>query len=237
MSYCLICHQKIVAKTSWNSFLQLNNKDGPICSSCEQRLEKVSGELCSSCGRPLANLPSDFYQENLCRDCYKWNEHPYLSKVLVRNHSVYLYNDFMKETLARFKFRGDYILVHAFKNSFQTVYHQQDYSSYLIAPIPLSKERMYKRGFNQSEALAYLLDQPVYFLLERLHLEKQSKKSRAQRIHSENIFSLKEADQIEGKKILLIDDIYTTGTTIRQAATVLMKAKAAAVSSLTLIRG
>ena len=79
-----------------------------------------------------------------------------------------------------------------------------------IVPIPLSPERLQERGFNQAEALIVEAGLQSANLLKRTHSEKQSKKSRSDRIHVPQVFSL-EPTTLEGKRILLVDDIYTTG--------------------------
>lgn len=235
--FCLFCHQPLENVISWQSFLFLQPKNQQICSECEEKLQRITGEICKVCGRPLANLPPDFYTDHLCYDCKYWEEHFELKDVLQQNRSIYVYNEFLKEILARFKFRGDHELIFAFESAFQTAFKQYYASKkYVIVPIPLSNERLYERGFNQANSLALLLHQQVFPLLERIHLEKQSKKSRKERLHSKNIFSLKQDTSVVGCDILLIDDIYTTGTTLRHAAKILHEAKAKSVSALTLIR-
>lgn len=69
----------------------------------------------------------------------------------------------------------------------------------------------------------------------RTHSEKQSKKSRYERIHAQQVFQVC-SEEVQGKRILLLDDIYTTGSTLRQAAKVLKSAGAIEVKSLTLAR-
>nr|WP_302622239.1 phosphoribosyltransferase family protein [Bacillus velezensis] len=84
--------------------------------------------------------------------------------------------------------------------------------------------------------MASLLGMPVIFPLIRLNNEKQSKKSKTERLSAEKKFSAAE-NSAEGMNVILIDDIYTTGATLHQAAEVLLTAgKASSVSSFTLIR-
>ena len=107
------------------------------------------------CGRPQGS-------EELCGDCAKWEANPLTRSLLRQNRSVYLYNTFMKEVLARFKFRGDAELVFAFAPSFISAFQQYfRRSPSVLVPIPLSEERKAERGFNQAERLASLLQIPV----------------------------------------------------------------------------
>jgi len=114
----------------------------------------------------------------------------------------------------------------------------QNFSYDLLVPIPLSDERLYERGFNQAESLALEAGAEPINLLKRVHSEKQSKKSRNERIRLPQVFQLSEtAPPFQNKQILLIDDVYTTGSTLRQAAIILRQAGAKSVQSLTLARG
>ncbi|UHA61565.1 ComF family protein [Metabacillus litoralis] len=144
----------------------------------------------------------------------------------------------MKELLATFKFRGDAALVEVFHNDFLACYKTNLVKEKIdfTIPIPLSPERLYERGFNQAKLLATFLPLAQIDILTRTHHEKQSKKSRQERLTASNMFSVEDSSKIMNKKILLIDDIYTTGSTLRHAAKVLKDNGAASVSSLTLIR-
>ncbi|MCC9088380.1 ComF family protein [Bacillus pumilus] len=106
----------------------------------------------------------------------------------------------------------------------------------VLIPIPLSKERLKERGFNQSVVLASLIGMPILQPLVKIHQSKQSKKSKNERLDQKGLFQLKQSDATLQKDIVLIDDIYTTGATIYDAAKILKDAGAKSVSSFTLIR-
>ncbi|MFI8688007.1 ComF family protein [Rossellomorea sp. NPDC077527] len=182
----------------------------------------------------MTNLPSNLLKDDVCLDCYRWERDPEWLGILEHNHSFYHYNDFLKDYLARYKYRGDYALAQAFSQTIKTYLAEAEYD--LIIPIPLSDERLYERGFNQSTALLEEAEVRPSHILTRWHSEKQSKKTRSERLLQEQGFRLEESD-VKGKIILLFDDIYTTGTTLRQAANLLRDAGADTVSSLTLARG
>jgi len=192
---------------------------------------KINHSSCPSCFRPQSN-------QDICSDCQSWGNDPKWNGALERNVSVYEYNDAMKDILSTFKFRGDAALASVFEKDFKSSYKANFKSIKLDAtiPIPLSPERLYERGFNQAKLLADFLLLPQLDVLERTHHEKQSKKSRQERLTSSNVFSISDRSIIEGKNILLIDDIYTTGTTLRHAAKRLKDSGAASIYSLTLIR-
>jgi competence protein ComFC len=171
---------------------------------------------------------------SICNDCSRWNQNPQWGACLEKNHSIFVYDEFLKETLAKFKFRGDYILTKVFTPFVKEKLQTLEYDS--IVPIPLSPERLYDRGFNQSEALIREAGFITAELIKRTHSEKQSKKSRYERIHIQQVFELRPNINVEKKRILLADDIYTTGSTLYHAARMMKQAGASSVISFTLAR-
>jgi competence protein ComFC len=236
MSKCLICFNPLIHTDTWGKLLRLSNPP-QLCELCSSKLEIIAGETCSTCDRPFSNLAFEYRQGDKCLDCLKWQNDPRWQDKLIKNRSVYTYNPYLKEIISLFKFRGDHILSQIFLQDFQKTFKKHFDKKSIIVPIPLSNERLYERGFNQAKVLAELLQLPITEPLTRIHLEKQSKKSRTERLETENIFRVKESVELNGVPIVLIDDIYTTGTTLRHAAEILKKAGALSVSSLTLARG
>ncbi|PAF37337.1 hypothetical protein CHH58_10960 [Terribacillus saccharophilus] len=91
---------------------------------------------------------------SICSDCLEWEKSSYQG-VLEKNVSLYSYEPFMQDYIARWKYRGDYILGKVFEAEFRKLYYQhfQD-SKYEVVSIPISAERMVERGFNQAGELA-----------------------------------------------------------------------------------
>lgn len=168
-------------------------------------------------------------------DCVRWEKDENWRNVLTKNVSLFYYNKGMKEWLARFKYRGDYHLVHCFASEIRA--EIQLMAPDRIVPIPLSEERLKERGFNQAKALIEEAGFAAEELLGRIHTEKQSKKSRTERIHLPEVFYMIRPVSLAGETILLVDDIYTTGSTLRHAAKVLKNYGAQTVLALTLARG
>ncbi|MCM3691751.1 ComF family protein [Neobacillus niacini] len=230
---CLICHEKIIPVIGWTEIFS-EEKELIICSICKNKFERVEGEKCKLCSRPFQFLEENFRRGDLCYDCERWEEDIEWHGYLHANHSIFLYNDFFKEVMANYKFRGDYVLAKIFANCVKGFLKR--IQSDLLVPIPLSDERLYERGFNQAEALIVESGFTPAKPLTRIHLEKQSKKSRSERIHIPQVFQINSQVEIIGKEILLIDDIYTTGSTLRHAAKLLKESGAERVQSLTLAR-
>ncbi|WP_153463187.1 ComF family protein [Sediminibacillus terrae] len=228
--HCLWCDEEVVPEVHWGNLL-LPDRITHLCGKCEAALEKLEGNLCDKCGRHVDR------EGETCRDCRRWEQLSQWEGVLTRNRSVYTYNGRMQTMLAKWKYRGDYKLREAFEHEFRDTFHQvftRDFRKRAtLVPIPLSEERLCERGFNQAAALIDLLGKPAEQLLTRTHGEKQSKKTRRERIFTENPFTLTRPTD---KPVILIDDIYTTGTTLRHAARTLKNQGCPEVFSLTLAR-
>lgn len=229
---CLNCANELVEVMSWRGLFYREPQF--LCEECNKQLVKIEGKRCLGCSRSLDDLALQLIKGDMCLDCHRWDEDAEWKGILHGNFSIYRYNDFLKEYLAKYKFRGDHVLAIAFSHTIKTYLTKMAYD--LIIPIPLSDERLYERGFNQSTALLEEAEVRPSHILTRSHSEKQSKKTRSERLRQEQVFQLIESD-LNGKSILLFDDIYTTGTTLRQAAKLLKKAGADEVSALTLARG
>lgn len=242
--HCLICQQPITEIITWSSLFALSNQNPQlqICHPCNQKLEPITGEQCRICSRPFSKLDPKFRRQDLCTDCYNWEQNPEWQGLLTQNISIFHYNDFLKELLAQYKFRGDHELVKIFTEPVQRKFKQtfDQKNPPIIIPVPLSSERQYERGFNQAQSLASLLNHhSLEEILERTHTEKQSKKKRSERLITDSPFHLKSETnptQYKNKNLLIIDDIYTTGTTLRQIAKVLQPLAPKSIKSLTLAR-
>ncbi|WP_017726234.1 ComF family protein [Halalkalibacterium ligniniphilum] len=236
MGYCLLCDERIMETVRWST-LWLKEEETKLCVRCLEKFEPIKGEVCQLCHRPLHELKASFYKNGVCLDCQRWENDKKTAQLLTKNISCYRYNDFLKEVMKRFKFEGDAVLGTIFAKALREAYHTHFRDAVLI-PIPLSEERLQERGFNQVEMLLAGWASPIDALGRRSG-EKQSKKKRQERMReSETAFFLKEnhLSIVKNKSIVLVDDIYTTGVTVRQAAKVLKLAGIKTVASLTVCR-
>ncbi len=236
MSYCLYCHESYSESWSWADLFGFTTSP-LLCQICKGKLEQIKGDICRICGRGFSLFPEQYRQGDCCFDCIRWEEDATWNGVLQQNRSLYVYNEFLKEVIAKLKYRGDAEIVKAFfpvsKTSFKKISRNA-----LVIPIPLSDERHYERGFNQAKLLARgVTSQPVLLLKRKTHEDKQSKKTRGERLLAkENPFEVVDAEKVQNQNVLLVDDVYTTGSTLRYAAKVLLEAGAKQVSSITLAR-
>ncbi|SDO37563.1 ComF family protein [Alkalicoccus daliensis] len=150
--------------------------------------------------------------------------------------SLYPYTPFLQEVLAAFKYRGDAALAEIFCADLRKLAFQVHKRADLIVPIPLHPDRLFERGFNQAELLAESFQTAE--ILEKTKASKKQSKSRpgAREENASGAFSLKKGIEVQGKKILLLDDIYTTGATLYAAAAPLWEAGASAVCGVTAAR-
>lgn len=119
----------------------------------------------------------------------------------------------MKEYFSRYKFMGDYCLRKIFQQDIKNNLKPFLKKGYTIVPVPLSEERLAERGFNQVEGLIEGI--PYRDIFEKRDIEKQSSKTREERLSQDNAFCLKEGINLPDK-IIIVDDIYTTGSTLYQ---------------------
>ena len=110
-----------------------------------------------------------------------------------------------------------------------------------IIPVPLHKKRLHERGYNQvttfCESLERNLGIPIIdsVLTKSIHLKSQIQKSKENRlVTNKNVFSIENPHKIEGKHLLLIDDIFTTGATIEACANQILKIKDTKISIVTM---
>ena len=114
----------------------------------------------------------------------------------------------------------------------------------IVIPVPLAKKRIIWRGFNQSESLATNISQKFNWtlnsklLIRRYHVAPQVGSSAKKRKHNiKGIFKVTDSQILKDKKILLIDDVVTTGATLSECAKVLMQSGAAEVWGLVIAKG
>ncbi|MBC2184130.1 ComF family protein [Listeria sp. FSL L7-0233] len=218
MNNCLLCAQPVKQTASWELSWLFHSP--PICcKTCLAGFEKLAGSLCIFCGKESA--------EPVCEDCQD-RDH-----FLDSNKSIYRYNDFAKEYMKKFKFQGDYEIGAIFKNELKK---QLAGKNQKIVPIPVSKIRKLERGFNQTTAILKQSDILYEEILAKKHTEKQSKKTKKERLAAEQVFYFSGKAVCEIREILLFDDIYTTGSTLNLAAQILKEAGVEKVSALTIFR-
>lgn len=111
----------------------------------------------------------------------------------------------------------------------------------LIIPVPLHKKRFHERGYNQVNTFCKAIEKDLSIpvlenvLVKTKNLKSVTHKSKKNRLeHNKNVFSIENQHKIEGKHILIIDDVFTTGATIEACAREILKIKNTKISILTM---
>ena len=166
--------------------------------------------------------------ESICWECRQWQRQ---YGWLLNNHSLYVYNGLMREFMKKFKFQGDYGLRFVFQETFNLFL--QEFAYDVLVPIPISPHTWKTRGFNQTTALLTL---PYTEALKTIadNKQTQSAKTREERLKTPQIFELTNPQKIAHQRVLLVDDVYTTGRTLYHAAVLCRQAGCQTVSSATL---
>lgn len=198
-----------------------------LCDICLASVQFNIGRTCMSCGRMI------YDQALLCHHC----------KGLIRHYddgfSAVLYDDFIKGLLYQFKYNnkthlGEYMAIEILERLKKS---QVDYD--YIVPVPLHKRRYRKRGYNQAAIIAEFLSRysgiPIRQPLKRIKRTKALNKLNygQRKIVLEGAF---ESDKISGN-IILIDDIFTTGSTLNACSETLKKAGAGYITIATFAVG
>src|SRR3989344_4652627 len=180
--------------------------------------------------------------EILCSDCLlKINrpDTPYLNGVRIAAN----YQDLvLKKALWMLKYRGVKQLAKPLAELIkERVWKKLETGDWLIVPVPLSKKKLRHRGYNQAELIAKELSDNVRadILFKKFHTKSQVEvKDKEERLANIiDSFEIKNPEKIKGKKIILIDDVLTTGATMREAKKVLKQAGAKKVVGVAVARG
>ncbi len=212
-----------------------NLRDGVVCQNCWKQTHVFSGKeiVCYKCGRFLSDAETDL--KTFCHQC---DEHFYNAA-----RAVGLYENGLQASILHLKrtpFVSKYLkklFISAFENS-----NFQDADK--IVSVPLSKKRFIERGFNQAAVLAEILSDAVkietdeHSLVRALHtpLHRAGMDTKARQLSVKNAFLVKRPKLIEGRNILLVDDVFTSGSTVSACAEILKKSGAEKVYVVTVAR-
>lgn len=199
---------------------------GSICPGCVKKLKKVEAPRCFRCGKMLGDEGVEY-----CRDCQETPKH------FERGYPAFVYTGSIKKALYAFKYKNQRDYARFFSKCIWQIYGPDLRKLQVegIVPVPIHKSRKRRRGYNQAQLLAKELSTymniPVYphYLLRKIKTNPQKdlgEKSRFKNL--KNAFKIG-GNKIKLKRVLLVDDIYTTGATIESCTQVLLKAGAETV--------
>ncbi len=207
------------------------------CRSCLQQVTFLASPLCPLCGLPYA--PSTDMPDHLCGECLQGHYRFDAAR------SVALYEGPVRRGILQLKFGarlhwapalGRLLAQHT---PTRTLLDQCD----LILPVPMHLRRVQRRGFNQAALLARFAARncsrpmKVNLLCRTRFTRPQTRLSREDRLRNvRGAFRVSDEKAVCGKKVVLVDDVFTTGTTLSECADALKDAKAAWVGAVTVAR-
>ena len=216
-------------------------RQGSLCGPCWGGLRFISAPLCACCGLPFEVDPGPESDGSgvLCGACVR--RQPTFDSA----RSVMVYDDGSRDLVLGFKHGDQTHGAPAFAAWLQRVGSGLLAEADLIAPVPLHRWRLVKRRYNQAALLANALGRlgevPVIpdLLVRRRRTRSQGgldRDARARNVRAAFAVGRRHAGATAGKRIILVDDVLTTGATVEECAKVLKRAGAAHVGVLTLAR-
>lgn len=211
-------------------------REHPFCPDCHAGIRFITAPLCPVCGIPY---PVEEGPDHVCGECL-------LKKAYIGSaRSLGVHESVLLDAIHAFKYGGNLTLGERLGRLMAQhdypAFRIQDYS--LIIPVPLHPRKLRQRGFNQSVVLAREISRrhgvAMDFRALRRIVDTASQtglKKKERRSNIRKAFSITGPERIRGQNILLVDDVYTTGSTLGECARTLLKAGAEAVGALTLAR-
>lgn len=211
---------------------------GYVCEKCRGKIKYIEPPFCKQCGKPYeGSITMDF----ICGDCKS-------SRIYFdRARSVARYDDVIKKVVHLYKYRGAlWVEPLLFKMLLEYVEKELNYNDWdAIIPVPLHFVKYNERGFNQAERLSAFLSKSTGIqlntrLLKRVkYTETQTTLDRTKRGENvKNAFAVSDNSMwLKGKRLILIDDVMTTGATVNECAKVLRRAGAVEIAVWTVARG
>lgn len=208
-----------------------------FCQSCWDTITPLKGPSCPKCGRPFASpVALTFSPSHHCGTCRI--RPPSFSAAW----SLYPFKDTIRDAIHLFKYQGKIQLRSHLEHLIQIGWKGAPPIDVVI-PVPLAPQRLQEREFNQALLLADFLATwqrlPLsYHNLVRIrHTSPQSQLKQAERrINLRRSFAVRRPDEIKDKTVLLVDDVFTTGTTLNECSKALRKGGSSHVYALTLAR-
>lgn len=200
------------------------------CEKCLKNLPFIDdNNICEICGMAITSLAK------ICDTCHEKKPAFKLAR------APFEYTGLIRFIINRFKYYNEKYLAKPLSHFMHEIYLKNNYNCNLILFSPLTEEKQKSRGYNQAELLAVELakflnlevkNNIIFKVKNTLTQTKLTKPER--KINLENAFVVKNKKQIKNKSILLVDDVFTTGSTVNHISELLIKSGAKEVKILTL---
>lgn len=201
-----------------------------LCDSCIARMPVLHEPVCPLCGRPVKRSGQS------CSRCQE--SPPSLNQI----RAAVLFEDAVPHLIHQLKYNGMFALAEPFASIMASSWHHWRHPVDVVVPIPLHRRREKARGYNQSEMLSRHLSRMLEIPQERHALKRvRNTPPQIELIAEDRAANVTGAfaadhDSVRGRRILLIDDVCTTGSTLSEAARALSEAGAVSVSGYCLAR-
>lgn len=204
------------------------------CRICSEKLPWVAGAVCMKCGKPVGHEAQEY-----CEDCNRQQHY------FDQGAAAFVYNGALRHSIYRMKFenRRDYLDFYAEAIVHALAKHLKHWEPEVIFPVPMHPSKKRKRGYNQSELLAQKVgrltgipvDNRSLRCVRRTAAQKElDRKARMKNLRGS--FGLSELLP-KGSRVLLVDDVYTTGSTLDEVSRVLKEGGAERVFFVVLCIG
>lgn len=204
-----------------------------FCPDCLSGVRPITSPCCPRCALPFATEDGS---DHLCESCLR--DEPPFSRVA----ALGIYEESLRLAVQRFKYEGAIVLDRPLGGLLAASLERDDaFRPDLLIPVPLHRSRLRERTYNQSLLLARVLGRrwrlpvPARLLVRvRPTPQQQGLKADVRRQNLKGAFALKR--KLRGERVLLIDDVVTTGATVRECSRVLMEGGAGEVTVAVLAR-
>ncbi len=213
-----------------------------VCTTCRESVERLSAPLCHTCGVPI-ELSIEVEREGTCRECSSTPPHFTIARAVARYRSSEEAYAPLPSIIRRHKYGRDQSLTYALAEFLDDPIPLADNDYDLIIPVPLHPERLRWRGFNQAALLAATVARRFGRSLDARSLMRsratspQTAKDRRERHRNvRDAFTVHRSAPLANRRVLLVDDVMTTGSTVDECARTLLAAGARRVDVLALAR-
>ncbi|HYE12114.1 MAG TPA: ComF family protein [Patescibacteria group bacterium] len=189
-----------------------------VCSSCLSHLEYLEGRVCLKCGKGI----DDEYNNNICPDCQREDKHFDMA------FSCFQYKDMGKTIIHKLKYESCKEVACVLARFMHQKLIDEGLEMDAVVSVPIHKSKEEVRGFNQAqliaEEIAAAMDRPLWNCITRTKVTtdqfKLDKIHRNLNVH--NAFCINMLyNEVKYKNVLLVDDVYTTGSTVDECSRIL----------------
>ena len=203
--------------------------EGGFCPDCFKKIRFI-GSYCPNCGRPVSENEKQWGMCSFCK-----------GRKMPKSRFVFIYDEALKSVILKFKYADMTFAVPYFVRWMISAGKDVLDDADAVVPVPIHRMRLIRRRYNQASLLAKRIAKEkgkefIYNNLQRIRntTSQGEKSAKERRENVKGAFALRNPSAIAGKKIVIIDDVVTTGATVSECEKVLLSAGAAEVRVLSL---